>query len=130
VPDAVLPVEPTVDEEAQPSYWFGLDVEPPVDPMLLESPPLGLVLGGSMRPLPCEDPRDLRLPLVHGEAMLLELVVHVVQQRTCLPFELGLSREADDPAAVVSIGDARWEFFEGGCQSQGEEDGCKEIGFP
>jgi len=86
--DVVLPIEPTVDEEAEPSYWLSFDVEPSVDPMPLESPLLGLVLGGSTRPLPSENLRDLHLPLVHGETMFLVLVVHVVQQRTCFALEL------------------------------------------
>jgi len=108
----VLPIEPAVNEEAKPSYRLSLE-EPPINPVPFESALLGLVLGGSTRPLPSEDPRDLSLPFVHAKAMLLKFGVHFVQQRTCFPLEFGLGREVDDPAAVADVGDPRREFLEG-----------------
>jgi hypothetical protein len=69
--DMCLPVELGVEEETEPSRWFGFDVELPLYNLVREGdfpsevPIFRLLLRGGARPGAGEDPGDLGLVFVH-----------------------------------------------------------------
>ena len=109
-----LPVEPIVNEEAQPMDRL---VELPSQAFPLEGSTLSLPPRFSSGSLSGEDPCNLGLAFIHSEAVLLEGSSDLGEQARSLFLEVVLRRETDEPTTIVHTRYPLRKILQGLCQN-------------